>query len=50
MITGDNQPPPIVEKWLLNEVVEINFDAQYNQTAKVLTICSIPYFFKTLLQ
>ena len=43
MTTGDNQPPPIVEKWLLNEVVVIGFDAQYKQTAEVLTLCSIPY-------
>ena len=43
MTTGDNQPPPIVERWLPNEVVVIGFDAQYNQTAEVLTLCSIPY-------
>ena len=43
MTTGDNQSPPIVEKWLPNEVVVIGFDAQYNQTAEVLTLCSIPY-------
>ena len=42
MTTGDNQPP-IVEKWLPNEVVVIGFDAKYNQTAEVLTLCSIPY-------
>ena len=41
--TGDNQPPPRVEKWLPNNVVVIGFDAQYNQTAEVLTLCSIPY-------
>ena len=43
MTTGDNRPPPIIEKWLLNKVVVIGFDAQYNQTAEVLTLCSIPY-------
>ena len=46
MTTGDNQPPPIIEKWLLNEVVVIGFDAQYNQMAEVLTLCSIPYSLK----
>ena len=30
MTTGDNQPPPIVEKYLPNKVVVIGFDAQYN--------------------
>ena len=43
MTTGDNQPPSIVEKWLLNKVVVIGFNAQYNLTAEVLTLCSIPY-------
>ena len=43
MTTGDKQPPPIVEKWLPNEVVVIIFDAQYNQIAEVITLCSIPY-------
>ena len=43
LTTDDNQPPPIVEKWLPNEVVVIGFDAQYKQTAEVLTLCSIPY-------
>ena len=43
MTTGDNQPPPIIEKWLLNEVVVIGFDAQYNKTAEVQTLCSISY-------
>ena len=42
MTTGDNQPP-IVEKWLPNEVAVIGFDAQYNQMAEVLTLCLIPY-------
>ena len=36
MTTNDNQQFSIVEKWLPNEVVVIDFDAQYNQTAEVL--------------
>ena len=44
--TGDNQPPPIVERWLPNEVVVIGFDTQYNQIAEVVTLCSIPYFLR----
>ena len=43
MTTRDNQPPPFVENWLLNEVVVNGFDAQYNHTAEVLTLCSISY-------
>ena len=43
MTTGDNQPFFIIEKWLPNGVVVIGFDAQYKQTAAVLTLCSIPY-------
>ena len=43
MTIGDNQPLLIVEKWLPDEVIVIGFDAQYNQTAEVLTRCYIPY-------
>ena len=42
-IPDERQPPPIVEKWLPTEVAVIGFDAQYNQTAEILTLCSIPY-------
>ena len=44
MKTGDNKPPGIVEKLLLNKVNFIGFDAEYTQTAKVLTLCSMSYF------
>ena len=46
MTTGDIQPFLIVEKWPPNEVVVIGFDAQYNQTAEVLTLFLIPYLLR----
>ena len=46
MTTSNNQPVTIVEKWLPNEEVVIGFDAQYNQTSQILTLCSIPYYLR----
>ena len=39
----ERQPTPIVEKWHTSEVAVVAFEAEYNSSTEVLTLCSIPY-------